>query len=152
LRIRAAVPSDQDFVTSAAARLGAFGPPAWRTAEEIGGAESRVLREFFVSPPRGAALRIAEGDDGASAGFTYLEELVDYFTGRPHGHVGMIVVAESAEGRGVGGALMRDAEAWARQRGYDRLTLSVFERNAAARAVYEHLGYEVETLRMVKLL
>ena len=48
--------------------------------------------------------------------------------------------------------MMRAAEAWAREHGYRRLTLNVFEANHAARAVYEHLGYAPETLRYVKIL
>jgi GNAT superfamily N-acetyltransferase len=64
----------------------------------------------------------------------------------------MLVVTEGAAGKGVGGALMRAAEAWAREHGYRKLTLTVFEANQAARAVYEHLGYAPETLRYVKIL
>jgi GNAT superfamily N-acetyltransferase len=64
----------------------------------------------------------------------------------------MIVVIEEGEGSGVGGALMRAAEAWAREQGYRKLTLTVFEANRTARAVYEHLGYAPETLRYVKIL
>ena len=85
-------------------------------------------------------------------GVVYLERLQDYFTLEQHGHVGMLVVAEEAEGKGVGGALMASAEAWAREHGYRKLTLNVFEGNQAARAVYEHLGYAPETLRYVKIL
>jgi GNAT superfamily N-acetyltransferase len=64
----------------------------------------------------------------------------------------MLVVTEEAAGTGVGGALMRAAETWARQQGYGKLTLTVFETNHAARAVYEHLGYAAETLRYIKVL
>ena len=47
---------------------------------------------------------------------------------------------------------MRAAEGWAREQGYRKLTLTVFEANHPARAVYEHLGYALETLRYVKIL
>ena len=47
---------------------------------------------------------------------------------------------------------MRAAEDWARANGYSRLTLNVFEGNARARAVYEKFGYQVETIRYVKLI
>ena len=47
---------------------------------------------------------------------------------------------------------MRAAEAWARGRGYRKLTLNVFEGNARARAIYDHFGYRPETVRYVKLL
>ena len=64
----------------------------------------------------------------------------------------MLAVARDAEGRGVGGALMRAAEDWARERGYGKLTLNVFEGNARARAVYAHLAYRPETMRYIKFL
>lgn len=151
-RIRPAGRADQAFVVAAAARLAAFGPPRWRPAEEIVAGERRTLDAFFAGPPAGAALLIAESDQGERWGFVYLERLEDYFTREPHGHVGMLVVAEDAAGRGVGAALMRAAEGWAVASGYRRLTLTVFEDNRAARAVYEHLGYAAETLRYVKML
>jgi len=75
-----------------------------------------------------------------------------YFTGERHGHVSIIAVSEAGEGKGVGSTLMRAAEEWARSSGCGRLTLNVFEANGRARAVYERLGYRVETLRYVKVL
>jgi GNAT superfamily N-acetyltransferase len=151
IAIRPAGPEDRAFTLEAVMRLGAFGPPPWRTVEEIGEADARVVRAFFEKPPEGAALLVADSE-GAAVGFIYLEVLRDYFVGEEHGHVGILAVTDAAEGKGAGGALMREAEAWARGRGYRRLTLNVFDGNARARAVYEHLGYRAETLRYVKFL
>ena len=64
----------------------------------------------------------------------------------------MIAVTAAAEGRGAGAALMRAAEDWARATGYTKLTLNVFEGNQRARQVYERFGYQVETVRYVKIL
>ena len=152
MRIRPAVAGDRAFVLTAAQRLSAFGPPPWRSAEDIIEGERRTLEAFFTSPSAGSALLIAEWEEGEPVGFTYLEELQDYFTLELHGHVGMLVVARPAEGKGVGSALMRAAEGWARECGYRTLTLNVFATNHGARAVYEHLGYAPETLRYVKIL
>jgi GNAT superfamily N-acetyltransferase len=151
IAIRPAAPEDREFVLATVMRLGAFGPPPWRTEGEIGEADARVLRAFFEKPPAGAALLVAELD-GAALGFVFLESLRDYFVGEEHGHVGILAVAEQAEGMGAGGALMRAAEAWARERGFRRLTLNVFDGNTRARRVYEHFGYKPETVRYVKLL
>lgn len=136
----------------AARRLASFQPPAWRPREEIVGGEARTLEAFFAERPAGSALLIAESEAGERLGFAYLERLQDYFTREPHGHLGMLVVTEPAAGRGIGSALVRAAEAWAREQGYRRLTLTVFETNHAARAVYDHLGYVPETVRYVKIL
>jgi ribosomal protein S18 acetylase RimI-like enzyme len=52
----------------------------------------------------------------------------------------------------VGEALVRAAEAWTRVRGWRRLTLGVFQSNTRAGALYERLGYGIDTLRLVKVL
>lgn len=150
--VRPARPEDRDFVLATVRRLAAFGPPPGRTAEEIVEGEERTARAFFEDALPGRTLLLAESETGERLGFVYLETLRDYFTLQEHGHVGMLAVTKQAEGRGVGGALLRAAEAWARARGHRRLTLTVFTENRSARAVYEHLGYEAETLRYVKRL
>jgi GNAT superfamily N-acetyltransferase len=96
----------------------------WRTAEELVEGEARTLRDFFESPDDGSRLLIAESGDHR-LGFALLEELRDYFTLERHGHIGILAVTADAEGKGAGGALMRAAESWARDRGYRTLTLNV---------------------------
>jgi ribosomal protein S18 acetylase RimI-like enzyme len=141
--------ADRDFVIDTARRFAAFGPPPWRPAHEVVAGEVRCLDDHFDGRTRGAALVIAE-EGGAALGFGFFEPAVDYFTGQPDGHIGMIAVTEAAEGRGAAAALMRAAEDWARRNGYPRLHLNVFEENARARRLYERLGYAVETIRYVK--
>ena len=135
-----------------ARRFAAFGPPPWRSAAEVVAGEVRCLDEFFDGRMPGCALLIAEDERDVPAGFAFLEPHVDYFSGDRHGHLGMIAVSESAEGKGAGAELMRAAEAWARDQGYRSLTLNVFEDNRRARALYERFGYRVETLRYTKSL
>jgi GNAT superfamily N-acetyltransferase len=137
MKIRRALTTDRSFVLRAARRLASFDPPPGRPAEEIIAGEVRTLEAFFAAPPAGSALLIAESETGDNLGFVYLERLQDYFTLEGHGHVGILVVAEEAEGKGIGSALMRAAEAWAREQGYRKLTLTVFEANQKARALYE---------------
>ncbi len=149
--IRPATSADAAFVFEAARRLASFGPPPWRRAEDIVSAEVRALRAYFEAPPAGARLLVADSDAG-SLGFVYLERQQDYFTQAVHAHIGMLVVTEAAAGHGVGSALVKAAEDWAREQGHRTLTLNVFEGNHAARAVYAHLGYAPETLRYVKTL
>lgn len=151
ITVRDGGPADRDFVIGTARRFAAFGPPPWRTPLEVVGGEVRCLDDFFDGRLEGPALVIAE-ENGAPLGFGFFEPAVDYFTGVPDGHVGMVAVTEAAEGRGAGAALMRAAEDWARRRGYPRLHLNVFEGNARARRFYERLGYAVETVRYVKVL
>lgn len=149
IRVRVARGADRTFVLETAARLAAFGPPPWRTAEDLIEGEARTLRDFFESPDDGSRLVIAEAGD-RRLGFALLEELRDYFTLERHGHIGILAVTEGAEGRGAGGALIRAAESWARERGYRTLTLNVFSGNSHAREVYEHLGFEPDTIKYIK--
>jgi GNAT superfamily N-acetyltransferase len=151
VNVRPSTAADREFVLRVAERLAAFGPPEWRTCEEIVSREGRTLREYFERSAVGASLLVAESD-GVPSGFVFLETVEDYFTGARHGHVGMLAVSAEAEGTGAGRALMDGAEEWAKNQGFAKLTLNVFAGNARARAVYEHLDYRPETLRYVKLL
>ena len=54
-----------------------------------------------------------------------------------------IAVDRAARGRGLGAALLRDAERQARRRGRDALRLEVRADNRAAIALYERAGYRV---------
>lgn len=149
VRVRPARASDRAFVLSTAARLADFGPPGWRSADEIIDGEARTLRDFFESSDDGSRLLVAEVGE-RRVGFALVEELRDYFSLERHGHVGILAVTAEAEGRGVGSALLRAAESWARDRGFRTLTLNVFSRNRHARDVYEHMGFEEDTVKYVK--
>src|SRR5690242_16283448 len=77
IRVRTARGSDRTFVLQTAARLAEFGPPEWRTPEELVEGEARTLRDFFESPDDGTSLLIAETGD-RRVGFVLVEELRDY--------------------------------------------------------------------------
>jgi ribosomal protein S18 acetylase RimI-like enzyme len=53
---------------------------------------------------------------------------------------------------GVGSALMKAGEAWARDRGFDLLSLDVWSTNDAALAFYRDLGYRIDSLSLIKRL
>jgi GNAT superfamily N-acetyltransferase len=152
VRLRAAGTADLPFVLSLAPRLAEFGLPSWRTMAQVVEAERRALSCAVEGGSPDAPVLLAEDAGGAPLGFAYLETQTDYFTGRPHAHVAVLAVADGAQGRGVGRALLDAAEAWARGRGDPFITVNVFARNTRARAVYERLGYGPETLRYVKPL
>jgi L-amino acid N-acyltransferase YncA len=66
--------------------------------------------------------------------------------GGPGAHVASatFMVAAAHRGRGVGGALVRDALAWARRQGYRAMQFNaVADTNRAALALYESLGFEI---------
>jgi ribosomal protein S18 acetylase RimI-like enzyme len=152
LIIRPAIPADREAVLALVPRLRAFGPPPLRPAEALDAGEHRTIDQFFSAPPEGARLWVAAGEDGAVLGMAYAEEAVDYFTRERHGHLGIIAVAEAAEGRGVGRELLATVERWAAGQGFRFLTLNVFATNARAIAVYQRAGYRPDTVRYLKEL
>lgn len=146
--IRPAQPADRDFVLALADRLVSFDVPAFRTKAELAEGDRRALADWFHDPKPDETLFVAELD-GQPAGCAYLVTLVDYFNERPHAHLSVLAVTAEAEGQGVGSALLDRSEAWARERGSDRLTLSALVTNSRARALYERRGFSGEYIRYV---
>jgi ribosomal protein S18 acetylase RimI-like enzyme len=149
--IRLATAADREFLVGLADRLADFAHPDWRTRGEIADGDRRALIDALDHPTPDRDLFVAE-IDGARAGCLLMWTLEDYFAHLRHAHVSVLAVTRDAEGRGVGRALMERAERWARDRGYRRITLNVFDSNHRARALYERTGYQSETRRYVKEL
>ena len=118
--------------------------------------DERFLREALTGHGvAGSTVLIAEDAEdkaGARLGFIHLRPQLDYYLQKDCGHVADLVVAPEARGRGVGKALMAAGERWARERGFEMLTLHVFAENRRARALYEELGMTAEVVRYVKPL
>jgi ribosomal protein S18 acetylase RimI-like enzyme len=151
ITIRPATEHDRAFILSLADRLADFERPAWRTAEEIAEGDRRALAGELDTPSDDNGLFVALLDQ-QRAGCLLMWTLEDYFSGERHAHISVIAVTRDAEGRGVGRALMDYAEQWARERGHTRLTLSVFDSNRRAQALYERAGFQVEMRRYAKAL
>ncbi len=148
MTIRPAQPADREFALAMADRLVSFDVPAFRSKDELAEGDRRALAEWFREPKPEEALFVAELD-GQPAGCAYLVTLVDYFNERPHAHLSVLAVTAAAEGQGVGSALLDCSEAWARERGSDRLTLSALVTNSRARGLYERRGFAGEYIRYV---
>jgi GNAT superfamily N-acetyltransferase len=135
------------------ARLHDFGPPRWRPRPVMDEAVARSIASSLEPLAADhAAIFVAEESDGTPLGFIHVHTARDFFTGEEHGHVSDVVTASGEEGRGIGRALMAAGEEWSRGRGHRLLTLNVFAANSRARALYERIGYEPDTTKMVKVL
>lgn len=150
--LREARPEDEAALLRLTGRLALFEVPAWRTASQITAADHPILLATLHHPVPEHSIVVAELPAGTVAGFVYSTTRTDYFTGAAHSHIEILTVAESAEGRGVGRALLEAAEEWARGRGYRHVTLNVFATNARARAIYERSGYGQETVHYLKTI
>lgn len=151
-RFRAATVDDEPFLLGLTARLAAFPVPDWRTADEIAKADHPILLEALRRPTPQTLLLIAEGPEGSPAGYVFARTGTDYFSNQPHAHIEVLAVEPRFEGQGLGRALLEQAETWADRQGYGQITLNVFARNERARQVYEHLGYQPETVHYRKSL
>jgi ribosomal protein S18 acetylase RimI-like enzyme len=152
MRIRAAVLDDREFILGLAPRLVEFGEVAGREAAQMVARDREVLTVALEQPSRDTELFVAEDDDGRPLGFIHLTSTADYYSNRDAGHIADVVVGAAAGGRGVGTALLAHAEQWARDRGFDRLTLNVFSANRRARELYTRLGFQEEWIRCIKRL
>jgi GNAT superfamily N-acetyltransferase len=149
--LRRATVADRDAVLALVPRLVAFGPPPWRAVDEMTATDLDVIGKAFEASPEDASIFVVECESRV-AGFVHVYWSVDYYRRRRHAHVADLVVSAEFEGRGLARRLLARAEQWARDEGYDWLTIAVFEQNRHAAALYEHLGFQREKLHLVKPL
>ncbi|MBD2411584.1 GNAT family N-acetyltransferase [Nostoc calcicola FACHB-389] len=77
---------------------------------------------------------------------------IDQVQGNRHAHIFVLYVAPEHRRRGIGTALMQYVENWAIQRGDRQIGLQVFRSNKPALNLYDQLGYQTQSLWMVKFL
>jgi ribosomal protein S18 acetylase RimI-like enzyme len=77
---------------------------------------------------------------------------IDQVQGNRHAHIFVLYVVPEHRRRGIGKALMRYVENWAIQRGDRQIGLQVFQSNKPALNLYNQLGYQTQSLWMVKFL
>lgn len=82
----------------------------------------------------------------------WLGTAIDQMSGKQHAHVFLLYVTPEHRGRGIGSALMHHAEDFARARGDHQLGLQVFQSNQPALKLYYSLGFQPQSLWMIKRL
>lgn len=87
-----------------------------------------------------------------SIGCLWLGNAVDQVRGDRHAHIFLLYVVPSHRRRSVGKALICHAEEWAAARGDRQIGLQVFQNNQPALNLYRQLGYQSQSLTMVKPL
>lgn len=153
--IRPATAADADFVGSFVDRFAESGALPWRDPTLMvqfhAGRVAEAATQARV-PEDGHQVLIAVNEAERLLGFIYLHTQCTVLTGEEQGYVAMLAVTQEAEGSGVGRALLAAGECWAREQGFRHLALDTFGDNLHARAVYEHLGFAEESLKLVKAL
>jgi RimJ/RimL family protein N-acetyltransferase len=144
LNVRPAEPGDASRLVDLAREVGAeeegwlITGGEWRSPGE----ERRYLR--WLRHHSDAAVFVAE-ENGAIIGRLSIAR--DAHPASEHVADLGLMVAREFRRRGVGTALMEEAEHWARDLGVRKLELHVFPHNEAAIALYKGLGYEQEGFR-----
>src|ERR1700674_1372084 len=140
MRVRFAQPPDREQL----ARLRAALWPEPFVEEQAGELEIILSRKFAGGMPM--VILVAEADDGTLAGF--LEAgLRSYADGcdeaHPVGYVEGWYVAENRRQCGIGAALLRAAENWARGQGCIEMASDTAIDNLLSQRAHEALGFEV---------
>jgi ribosomal protein S18 acetylase RimI-like enzyme len=125
--------------------------PLWWVYEEAreqetgskGAEEQRSKGEFTRSPVPSPQSPIA---------CLWAGNAIDQVTGSRHAHIFILYVVPAHRRRGIGTALMQYIENWAKQRGDHQIGLQVFASNTPALNLYQQLGYQTQSLWMIKLL
>jgi GNAT superfamily N-acetyltransferase len=150
LRVRPYVPNDRDFVLSLASRL-AIGMQPWRDLKLWLTTVEGWLAESINQHNQKTLVLIAEDEQGERSGFATVSHST-HFTGQRQAYIGELATSETAEGRGVGSALVQACEQWAREQGYTLLAVSTGAANTRALKFYHHLGFHDEDVTLTKLL
>ncbi len=77
---------------------------------------------------------------------------IDQITGDRIAHIFLLYVAPEHRRRGIATALIGLVETWAIDKGLGEVTLQVFQANSSALNLYNRLGYQTQSLSMVKPL
>ena len=149
LIIRPAQATDRNFIFELSPRLAEVAKLTWHTDAVMHKMQDDYITEVLDKSVAAQVTFIAEKNDVA-LGFIHACSHKDSISGEVCGTVPLLAVDPKAQGMGVGQQLMQAAEHWAKAQGYRLLHLEVFANNHKAQGFYQHLGFEAETLHMIK--
>ena len=129
VRVRPASASDLDAISRLMEELGYPSTP-----------DQLRVRLARVAGDEDYAAYVAEAD-GAVAGFLGLQRGWPYEHDEPFARILSLVVDARVRRRGVGAALVRVADGWARERGAYALMLNTNVRRQEAHRFYEAMGF-----------
>jgi len=151
--IRASVgAADQEFIEELNSRLTKVIEAPAHSRREVELFQSRFTATSWGSDAGPQETFVAVNEHGARAGYVNVREGIDEITGEKCGYIALLAVTPIAEGKGVAQSLVNEAEQWAKQMSYGRLALDVFASNGRGLRFYEKVGFQHETIRVIKQL
>ncbi len=126
-----------------------FCPPAGHRV-----ARTREYISSLIDDPDTSIFLAEEADQINGVIITIVRDTlaIPILTPRRIANIDIIVVRHDHQGRGIGRALMAQAEEWARSRGAHDIELTVYFFNQKAIRFYTELGYEGISQKMAKKL
>ncbi|MBR8830953.1 MAG: hypothetical protein N5P05_001893 [Chroococcopsis gigantea SAG 12.99] len=82
----------------------------------------------------------------------WMGKAVDQSNGAQYGHIFLVYVKPSDRHQGLATALLNEAKMWSESKGQTQLGLQVFIANQPALNLYEKLGFQTQSVLMVKRL
>ena len=149
--IRPAELGDLETMFELLPRLGNFELIPNRDSADLWTDDAKLLEAHLRGQAEQCFAQVAVQDDTV-VGLTLVTMQPEFMSHKPSGHLEAISVAASAEGAGVGKALMDAAEIEAKARGAQAMTLHVYHSNRRAAGIYERRGYHSEIERCTKWL
>lgn len=149
--IRFAQLGDLEAMCALLPRLGNFELIPKRDAADLWQHDAKLLEDHLRGKAEQCFAQVAVQQDTV-VGLTLVTMQPEFMSHKPSGHLEAISVAASAEGGGVGKALLNAAEAEAKARGAQAMTLHVYHSNRRAAGIYERRGYHSEIERCTKWL
>jgi GNAT superfamily N-acetyltransferase len=131
-------------------RLASFDLPKNRNPEHLWGGDAKMMKDWAAGNRNDCIVHVAKDEEGRVLGVAMVTLRPELLSHAPSAHLEALVVADKAEGQGVGSALLASIEEEAQQRGALSMSLHVFARNQRARKVYERAGYDGELIRYIK--
>lgn len=144
--VRPADERDHDDIRALAGRL-TIGTAPWLDPDGVDAAVRSWVADDLAAPAGADRLVLVAEAPSGLVGFACASKR-EHWSGEQRCYLGELVVAEGAEGQGIGRLLVTSVTAWAKRLGL-RVELDTGASNTPARAFYAALGFREEAVRLV---
>ena len=108
--------------------------------------------ELLIKNSTTATIQVAKNDTGKVIGMVSAQLVISTAEGAPSAWVEDMVIDATYRGYGVGRQLLKNALAWAKNKGATRAQLLVDTANTDALGYYQHLNWETTQLQARRIL